>query len=121
MAPAIQPDRQEKYLEAIRRQVCGRCLDARDDGSCGLGGRQCAIEAHLPALLEAILAIESTRMDDYVTAIEAQVCRSCDAQDTRGLCGLREEGLCALYTYLPLVVDAVRDLREDEVRMADAR
>lgn len=100
------------YWDAIRRRVCSVCLDQRDDGSCGLTGRVCAIDRHLPKVVQAIVAIDSNQMDPYVAAIEAQVCARCSQQDAQGHCSLREQGECALYTYLFLVVDAIQEVRE---------
>jgi hypothetical protein len=102
-------NRYELFRDAIRRRVCSSCLDQRDDGTCGLSHRTCAIEAHLPGIVEAIAGVDSDRMDDYITAIEAQVCSECE--NGPGLvCSLRKHGDCALDTYLYLVVDAVEDI-----------
>lgn len=107
--------RYEEYLDAIRRKVCSVCLDRRDDGSCGLSHRTCAIEVHLPRVVETVLRIESDRIDEYVAAIEAEVCGRCESgQGER--CENREKGECALNTYLFLVVEAVQDVRRDAGR-----
>ena len=108
------------YMAAIRRHVCGVCLDARDDGSCGLSGRVCAIEAHLPRLVDAILATNSRRMDEYYDAIQAQVCSGCQYQEEEGRCVLSARGDCALETYLPLVVDAIESVDKPAVAAAEA-
>jgi hypothetical protein len=100
------------YWNAIQRRACGMCLDAADDGSCGLPReRTCTLSAQLPTIVETILQVTSDRMDDYVTAIEATVCARCAQQDAHGRCGLRNEGDCGLYTYLPLVVDAIEEVK----------
>jgi hypothetical protein len=91
-------------------------MDQKDDGSCDLHGRVCAIEKHLSGVVQAITAIDSDRMDDYVSAIEGQVCGHCSEQDASGTCTLREKGDCALYVYLSLVVDAIQDVRVAEGR-----
>jgi hypothetical protein len=101
----------QAYWDAIRSHVCSVCLDQGDDGGCGLRGRMCAIEAHLPRLVQILSSIDSPRMDEYVTAVEKEICGTCEHQDAAGLCGLRKAGECALYTYLPLVVDAIEDVR----------
>lgn len=108
---AAKDERYETYLGAIRSRVCSVCLDRRDDGSCGLSHRTCAIESHLPRVVEAILSIESDRMDEYVAAIEAEVCARC-ASGPAVSCGYREHADCALDTYLYLVVAAVQDVRK---------
>jgi hypothetical protein len=103
-------DRRETYMEAIRQKVCSVCLDARDDQSCGLTGRVCAIEEHLPGVAAAIAATRSTRLDDYLDAIRSEVCRRCRHQDAAGACELRGAADCALETYLYLVVEAIEDV-----------
>jgi len=42
------------YWDAIQRRACAVCLDAADDGTCGLPrGRTCALPAQLPAIVSA--------------------------------------------------------------------
>ena len=106
----------QAYWEAIQQRACAVCLDAADDGTCGLPrGRTCSLPAQLPTIVEAILRVKSERMDDYVTAIEAAVCARCPEQDEHGRCELRGRGECGLYTYLPLVVDAIEDVRSGRI------
>ena len=100
----------QTYMNAIRQRVCAVCLDGRGDGSCGLTGRLCAIEAHLPRVVQAIAALQSNRMDDYVKAIESQVCGSCEQVGPDGDCRQRDLGECALATYLYLVIDAIDEV-----------
>jgi hypothetical protein len=102
-------NRYELFRDAIRRRVCSTCLDQRDDGTCGLSHRTCAIEAHLPGIVEAIGAVHSDKMDDYIAAIEAQVCSQCE-NGPGTACVLRKQGECALDTYLYLVVEAVEEV-----------
>lgn len=97
------------YWSAIRRHVCSICLDQRSDGSCGLEGRVCAIERQLSGVVKTILGVKSDRMDDFVDAIESRVCTKCPEQDASGHCSSRSKGICALYTYLPFIVDAVEE------------
>jgi hypothetical protein len=103
-------EKYQAYWDAIRRKVCSVCLDQANDGSCGLTRRTCAIESHLPRLAAVLSAIDSPRMDDYVAAVEAQICSRCPQQDAQGSCDLRNEGACALHTYLFLVVEAVEEI-----------
>jgi len=104
-------DRFQPYREAIRRRVCAVCLDSADDGSCRLSGlRTCAIDEHLPQVLEAIRDVRDRRDDTYAAAIEARVCRHCTDRDNHGVCTLRQGGRCALVVYLPLVVEAIEDV-----------
>jgi hypothetical protein len=107
--------RYQAYWDAIRKRVCAVCLDATDDGGCALSGdRVCSLEAHLPAVVEALIKVQSDRMDDYVAAIEAQVCGRCGELDEQGRCRVRDRGECGLATYLSLVVDAVEAVKAAE-------
>jgi hypothetical protein len=108
--------RYEAILTTIQARVCKVCMDQKDDGTCGLRKRVCAIETHLPGVVQVVAGIDSDRMDDYVAALESQVCGGCAQQDAAGSCSLRQEGECALHSYLSLVVDAIQDLRRAEGR-----
>jgi len=105
-------ERYQAYWDAIQRRACAVCLDAADEATCGLPrGRTCALPTQLPTIVEAILDVSSDRMDDYVAAIEAAVCGHCAEQDAGGHCDRRDRAECGLYTYLPLVVDAIEEVK----------
>jgi hypothetical protein len=117
MAEAVRDERYRAYWDAIQRHVCASCLDQASTGSCGLGhGRVCAIAGHLPAVVDAVLSVESDRMDDYIAAVEAAVCGRCAEQEASGRCERRDKGECALSLYLYLVVDAIEEVRGREGR-----
>jgi hypothetical protein len=107
MSASRPDDRYQAYWEAIQEHVCRVCLDQAADGSCGLTHRVCALDRHLPALAGAVVSVRSDRMDEYVAAIEAQVCPQCPEQDACGTCRVRDDARCSLYSYLSLVVEAV--------------
>jgi hypothetical protein len=99
------------YRDAIRRRVCAICLDGADDGSCTLAGpAACAIEEHLPRLVDAILDVRGGHADAYAAAVEARVCGACAHRGGLGLCSLRRDGRCTLSVYLPLVIEAVEEV-----------
>lgn len=110
MAQVTSEDRYQAYREALQRRVCAVCLDRRDDGSCGLDrGRTCALDRHGRRLIDAMLEVRSSRMDEYYAALDAEICSRCHEQDDKGNCRLRNEGRCALALYLPLIVDAIEE------------
>jgi hypothetical protein len=110
------------YLEEIQKKVCLVCLDRRDDGTCRLDqGRTCAVQAQLPRLVEAVRGVRSGRMDEYVSAVEAEVCSRCDARAESGACSFRDRGECGLWMYLALVVDAVESVDGAPVSRPPAR
>ncbi len=108
--PSID-DRYRRYRDALRKRVCAVCLDSRDDGSCGLAsGRVCALEEHLPRVVDVLIRIKSGRMDEYAAALEAEVCSRCSQQDDHGACRLRTRGECALAVYLPIILDVIDEV-----------
>lgn len=105
-------DRYQAYREAIRRRVCAICLDGADDGGCGLeaSAARCAIDEHLPRLVDAILDVQERHGETYAAAVESRVCGHCSHRDRLGFCSLRRDGRCAVSVYLPLVVEAVAEV-----------
>jgi hypothetical protein len=111
MAQASVDDRYSRYRDALRKRVCAVCLDSRDDHSCGLAaGRVCALEEHLPTLVDVLLKVHSGRMDEYATVLESEICSRCARQDDEGRCRLRDRGECALALYLPIIVDVIEEV-----------
>jgi hypothetical protein len=49
-------------------------------------------------------------MDEYEEAVRAEICHGCPEQDDAGSCALRDAAECALFVYLPLVLDAVESV-----------
>jgi hypothetical protein len=105
----------EAARELLRERVCSVCTDRRSDGSCGIsGGRVCAFDKHLDRIVAAIGKVKSDRIQDYVTAIRADVCAFCEGQDETGYCPHRTATECALDAYVVLVVEAIEGARERE-------
>jgi len=108
--PVTHGEQSERiYREALRRRVCAVCLDGADDGRCALAGdASCPMLDLLPELLAAI---EEARRNQsgYPRVVEARVCSRCPHRDPLGLCALRREARCALWLYLPLIVEAAAE------------
>ena len=51
---ATDSDRMEAYVEAIREHVCSVCIEQKLDGNCDLRGDVCALDAYMPAIVDAI-------------------------------------------------------------------
>lgn len=52
---ATESDRLEPYIDAIHENVCSVCMDQRLDGSCAQReSHSCALDAHMPEVVEAI-------------------------------------------------------------------
>ncbi len=99
--------------EALRRRVCGICVDRNLDGSCALDARhECVLFERLPQVARSISLVDSDKMEDYISAIRENICGECPHERLDGSCDKREEVRCALDRYLPLVVDVIQEMRE---------
>lgn len=111
----------ETYHQALKEQVCGICLDRKEDGSCNLPtGRTCAIELHLPLTIQAVQSVHSDRIADYANAIREMVCSQCPNQDETGRCQFRRDMDCALDNFAYLVVDAIDEVDSRPMTAAES-
>ncbi len=102
----------EVCWNVVQRQVCAVCLDAHDDGTCGLArGVGCVLRERMPEVVDAILSVDSGSMDEYYAVVERRVCATCDRRSPDGRCEARTGTRCALYTYLPMVVEALDEAK----------
>jgi len=117
--PVAHGERDEQvYRQALRRRVCAVCLDGADDGRCALAGDStCPMLDLLPELLAAIGEARA-HQSGYTRVVEARVCRLCPHRDPLGLCSLRREARCALWLYLPLIVQAAAEAESGLTRPA---
>jgi hypothetical protein len=107
-------NRIDRFREALKERVCSICFDRNDDGTCGLpAGRVCALEAHLPEIVQAIESVESFDLSPYVDGIRSQVCPECN-EDENGRCAFRERFDCSVDNFLMLVVDTIEDVKRRE-------
>lgn len=91
-------------------KICRVCVDRNVDGSCNrLMEGTCTLMAKLPQAAEAILSVESDRLEPYIQAIRDRVCVTCDRRNPDGTCDARDTDNCMLNCYLPLVVEAIEE------------
>lgn len=103
----------EKYISAIRKNVCSICVDSTTEGSCMLQASEvCALEKYLPQIVDIVRLTDEAGGGDYMKALREGVCADCRTQGRDGYCRLREDVNCSLDRYFPLIVDIIH--REDE-------
>ena len=104
-------DRSQSELEElVRNRICGVCSDRKTDGSCGLEEPgECALFRLFPQVVHAIQTTESDHLEDYIAAIRRDVCAVCNARESDGDCGLRQQVACALDAYLLLIVEVIEE------------
>lgn len=107
----------ERYRQAIYEKVCRHCIDLGEDGRCTLTeDRQCGAQIHLEKIVEAVHAVHSRNLEDYVKVLREKVCASCKNQNPDGTCRLRSEADCGLDRYFALIVEAIEETDARNVR-----
>jgi hypothetical protein len=67
-----------EYLDEIRTQVCTHCVERPPGGPpCAPLGKQCGIEMHLPALIDAIHGVNSASIVPYLDNNRRTICEHC--------------------------------------------
>jgi hypothetical protein len=66
------------------------------------------MEEHLAALVQGVLDALERHDTRYAALVERVVCSRCGQASAAGACTARDSGRCALYAYLPLVVETIR-------------
>lgn len=104
----------QKYLEAIRKNVCSICVDSTDEGECTLTKSEiCAVEKFLPRIVDVIHNTSEDDLQTYLEELREKVCAECRTNGDDN-CYLREDANCALDRYFPLIVDAIKSVDEDQ-------
>jgi hypothetical protein len=68
----------DEYLDEIRKQVCGRCVERPPGGPpCAPLGKVCGIEKHLPEIIDSIHQVKSDWIAPYLETNRKQVCQGC--------------------------------------------
>lgn len=98
------------YEEAIRTRVCTACLERTGRGICSIGqSDDCALNRFLPDVIRMVTKTKSDSLDEHVNGLHVAICTQCK-QTPDGKCEERDLQECALYEYLPLVIEAVEDV-----------
>ncbi len=103
------------YEEAILHRVCTKCIDFGTDGRCHYGGpRGCPIFRYLPELVKIAEQIRDYRIQPYIDAVRKEVCMKCESGLQKESCPLRDTLDCGLDRYLPLVLEALEEVKREE-------
>ena len=98
-------------LEALlTERVCGVCPDRNVDGSCDrLAEGSCTLMEKLPEAAEAVLMVDSDRIEPYIDSVRANVCAHCILSNEDGTCDQRSTDRCMLNSYFPIVVECIEE------------
>lgn len=101
------------YEEALMRHVCSKCIDFGEDRICySRDPKGCAVFRYLPELVAIAEHLNDTKIEPYLEAVREGICMKCRAETPGGRCPLRDTLDCGLDRYLPLVLDAIEEVKE---------
>lgn len=103
----------DKYIKAIKQNVCAICVDSSEKGNCTLSKHEtCAVEFYLSVILDIVHGTDSEDISDYHSKVKQEICINCRAQDDNGNCYLHEDANCSLDRYFPLIVETIKKVEK---------
>ena len=105
----------DEHVAALRAEVCSHCIE-RAPGSppCGISGKGCGIEEHVPKLAAICRSTDSALMDPYIEKLHEEICAQCKYRDTPSC-------PCPLNYLLQLAVEAVEKVERRRAARLNAR
>jgi len=98
----------DKYLKALKQNVCSICVDSNERGGCTLNENEtCAVELYLPQIIDVAHSVDSENLNEYKERLRETVCVKCREQEG-GNCYLREDANCSLDRYFSLIVETIQ-------------
>ncbi|MFZ0427761.1 MAG: hypothetical protein WAO20_06570 [Acidobacteriota bacterium] len=119
--PALSESDRLELERRLKDNVCPICVSFALDGSCTLQAFEtCPIDLYLNRLVTIIQELgHRPWMEDYFERMYREICPGCQGRLEKDYCPPRDEGDCALYTYLPTVVRTIEDfLNERQARQS---
>lgn len=105
------------YEEAIMRHVCSHCIDFGEEGVCHSPDPEgCAVFRFLPELVNIAERLNETKIEPYLQAVRKEICMKCRGGGPEGKCPLRDTLDCGLDRYLPLILEAIEEVKGERER-----
>ncbi len=102
----------DQHWDSVRQTVCRKCIDGDGKGGCRLPiDESCALDKFFPEIVETVSNVHSGSYQDYINALRANVCKTCEHQFANGDCKKRDTLECALDRYYPVVIDVIENLK----------
>ena len=106
----------DKYLKAIKQNVCTICVDSGEKGGCTLNEKEsCALEQFLPKIVDLIHSVQTESIAVYNKLLKEKICSECRSREG-GRCELRDDANCSLERYFPLVVEIIQKVDSGKIR-----
>jgi len=102
----------DQSWDLIRQKVCRKCIDGDGKGGCRLAiDDSCGLDKFFPEIVQTVLNVHSDSYQDYVDALRANICSSCEHQFADGVCKKRDTLECALDRYFPIVIEVIESVK----------
>jgi hypothetical protein len=99
----------QKYISAVRENICKICVDSTTDGDCTLSKNEfCAVEMYLPQIVEVVHKTNSEYVEDHYKTLKETICAECKTRDSYGNCFLKDDANCSLDRYFPIIVETIQ-------------
>jgi len=101
--------------ERLEATICPLCVNYALDGTCTLEVfDECPITKYQDLIVDMIQKLgHRPWMEDYFQRMYRDICPLCRDRSAGDVCVPREEGDCALFTYLPAIVKTVEDFMKE--------
>jgi hypothetical protein len=93
----------------LKDNVCPICVSFALDGTCTLEAFEtCPIDLYLNRVVAMIEELgHRPWMEEYFERMYRDICPGCKGRVDKDYCPPRDEGDCALYSYLPTVIRTI--------------
>ncbi|MGH7198122.1 MAG: hypothetical protein ACREH5_05235 [Candidatus Omnitrophota bacterium] len=102
------------YEKALERRICLKCPKWRGEhGICDTPDPDgCAVFRYLPELVMTAQRLKSPTLPEFAQAVYRNVPMKCHNPSPDEFCGLKDTLECDLKGYLPMVLEAVKEVDE---------
>ena len=105
----------DKYLKAIKQNVCSICVDSSEHGTCLLTDKEsCAVEFYLPQIVEIVTNALTDDIHEIHRQLKDVICINCRS-DGNGNCYLRDDANCSLDRYFSIIVETIQKVNGEKL------
>jgi hypothetical protein len=114
--PILTTEEQLELERRLKDNVCPICVSFSLDGTCTLQSfEKCPIDTYLDRLVKMIDEMgHRPWMEDYFERLYRDICPGCAGRVDEDHCPPRDDGECAIFTYLPTIVRTVEDFMKEK-------
>jgi hypothetical protein len=111
----LSEEESAQLRERLEEMVCPLCVNFALDGTCTLEAfDECPITSYQGRVVDMIQKLgHRPWMEDYFQKMYQDICPLCRDKSSGGVCVPREEGDCALFSYLPAIVKTVEEFMKE--------